>query len=249
MPPQAVCPDGQAAQTPLVHTLPDGQACPQVPQLFGSLASLTQALLHSTSPDGQPQTPAVQDAPDAQTCPHAPQLFGSDVSVTHLLPHTTCPEGQLPVALQLPPLPLPPVGAEHTQAPELHEGAQEPPLPPDSPVTAPQLQTSPQAPQLLGSVLNVVQTPLHSVCPTPQPPLEVLQAPLTQVVPWAHTLPQLPQLFGSVASLVQVPLHETCGEVQPPLDVPQLPLTQGAPLAHAVPQAPQLEGSEEGVVQ
>jgi hypothetical protein len=67
LPEHCVCPGVQTAtlasrepascvagtvQTPLTHEYPDGQTFPHVPQLFGSVCSFTQVLLHMVIPDG-----------------------------------------------------------------------------------------------------------------------------------------------------------------------------------------------------
>jgi hypothetical protein len=75
-------------QLPLVQAgeplAAEGQACPQVPQLFGSLAVLVHVPLHRGSLEGHPDTheypppePAEQTGVPASALhdvPHAPQL-------------------------------------------------------------------------------------------------------------------------------------------------------------------------------
>jgi hypothetical protein len=65
-------------------------------------------------------------------------------------------------------------------------------------------QTVPQLPQLLASLLRVMQTPLQSVAPVGQ---VGLQAPAVQVVPLGQTVPQLPQLRASLLRVTQAPAH------------------------------------------
>ena len=99
--------------------------------------------------------PLLQVLPEGQTLPQAPQLLGSELKSTHVplqgspvrqpLPlHTplvhVSPEGQLLLLVQVWPL------LAHT------------PLLQVSPVG----QTSPQAPQLFGSVCRLVQAPLQA---------------------------------------------------------------------------------------
>jgi hypothetical protein len=74
--------------SPIVHTPPlhagvafggGGHACAQAPQLFGSVASLTQAKPQHASPIGQPHVhaPATHVSPGGHALLHAPQLRGS----------------------------------------------------------------------------------------------------------------------------------------------------------------------------
>jgi hypothetical protein len=61
---------------PLTHDLPDGQTLPQAPQLFRSIARLTQTPLQLVSPAWQlrAQVPLEQIWPAGQARPQAPQL-------------------------------------------------------------------------------------------------------------------------------------------------------------------------------
>ena len=80
-------------------------------------------------------------------------------------------------------------------------------------------QTTPQAPQFVGSMLVSVQTPLQTVLPVghTQEPLEQIQGPAPQL------LPQAPQLVTSLLVSVQAPLQRVwpaTGQGE------QVPLTQ-----------------------
>ena len=85
-------------------------------------------------------------------------------------------------------------------------------------------QTAPHAPQLLGSVVSLVQVLPHNVCPAAQA---------------LHTPP------------TQLPLWQFVPEVQadPFPALTQAPLTHADALGQAFPQAPQLAGSEPVVSQ
>ena len=84
----------------------------------------------------------------------------------------------------------------------------------------PDAQTVPQAPQLFGSLLMAVQTPLHVVCPASHP-----QAPPEHSCPDGHLLPQAPQLFRSELMSMQVLLHNACPDGHE-LAAVQTPATQ-----------------------
>src|SRR5690606_37618383 len=72
-----------AAHTPFTQ-LPLAQALPQAPQLFGSEASTTHALLQFSRPAPQvaEQVFCEQTRPAPHALPHAPQFWGSDVTET-----------------------------------------------------------------------------------------------------------------------------------------------------------------------
>jgi hypothetical protein len=73
---------------PALHTLP------QEPQLFASLAVLTQALLQNVCPEvEQAQAPFTHARPPLHTVPHAPQFAESEAVVTHCPEHAVCPLG------------------------------------------------------------------------------------------------------------------------------------------------------------
>ena len=55
-PAQAIWRGGQATHTPDVHTFPDAQTVPQVPQLFESVCRFVQVVPQRASPTGQVAT-------------------------------------------------------------------------------------------------------------------------------------------------------------------------------------------------
>lgn len=95
--------------------------------------------------------------------------------------------------------------------------------------------TTPQPPQLLGSLPTETQRPLQNEEPGGQ-----AQVPLVQVVPMGQTTPHTPQLALSLLVLVHTPLQLTWpgGQV-----VVHTRATQAAPGAQARPHWPQLRGS------
>jgi hypothetical protein len=80
---------GTHEHIPLAHALPDGQACPQAPQLFVSELVLVQVPLHRVWGGLQPalQVPLVQGTPPAHVVPQLPQLEGSEEVVVQMPPH------------------------------------------------------------------------------------------------------------------------------------------------------------------
>jgi hypothetical protein len=74
----------------------------------------------------------------------------------------------------------------------------------------------PHAPQFCGSVLVLVQTPLHLVFPAGQ-----LQAPLTHFSPPEQAWPQAPQLVGSTCVLTHA-LAQASEPVQVAVQPPAL---------------------------
>jgi len=61
--------------------------CPQLPQLFGSVAGFTHVPPQMTWPAGQAQAPETQVLPKAHTLLQEPQLFGSVARFLQTLPH------------------------------------------------------------------------------------------------------------------------------------------------------------------
>jgi hypothetical protein len=66
---------------------------PHPPQLFGSVSSFTQILLHTASPAEQVQIPAAHSPPPGHTFSQAPQKFGSVCSSMQTLPQAVIPLG------------------------------------------------------------------------------------------------------------------------------------------------------------
>jgi hypothetical protein len=159
-PEQLVVPLGQP-QLPPAQTCPAGQTLPQVPQLFGSLAVVTQAPPQEVWPEAQVllQRPPVQTWPSAQTMPHRPQWPGSLARFAHWggEPHETLPTGQPQVLLAqtIPPvqrIPQPPqlLASEvrSTQAlPQFLSGAAQLPVQPPWLQTWPEVQAVVHEPQ------------------------------------------------------------------------------------------------------
>jgi hypothetical protein len=190
--------------TPLTQAavpLAELQVVPQVPQLPGSVAVFTQVPLQLVWPAPHvvvvAHTPLTQLWPLAQAFPHVPQLFGSVASFTQVPPQLVCPAAQLLLGLQVPPITV----ELHAQPPPLQTGVQVPEVPP----FCTQLQTLPQAPQFLGSLLVFVQVLPHNVLGELQLPP---QLPPVQDVPMEQAVPQDPQLEGSEVRVVQNPAHE-----------------------------------------
>jgi hypothetical protein len=112
-------------------------------------------------------------------------------------------------------------------------------------------QTTPQPPQLLGSVVVLVQPAVQQVWLPVQagPPLQVVgatQAPFTQVSLGAQGLPQAPQFLGSLLVFEQPEGQHWSVPVQagPPWQVAvHALLTHMLPATQVMPQPPQLSGS------
>jgi hypothetical protein len=183
----------------------------QPPQLLGSLLVLTSQPFAGLR--SQSANPGLQDSTQLpcaqlgvallleQATPQAPQLLGSVCSFTHAPLHNTCPAPH--AAVQIPPVQLPLKHcAPALQAPPLGKRATQTPA---EQKELPDLQTLPQAPQLLLSVCTFVQAPLQNTWPPVQPPG---QAPLVQAWPVGQAVPQVPQFEGSEEKLVQNPLQE-----------------------------------------
>jgi hypothetical protein len=212
-----------AAQLTEAMWLPE-QTSEQPPQLFASVAvlisqpSVSLLLLQSAKP--AVQTPL--QLPAAQLCvamwlaeqplPQVPQLAGS-VARFFSQPSPAMP-------LQLPKLAL--QARLQVLPPQLADAF------------GPLAQTVPQAPQLPGSKVVLVQTPLQAERPAWQ--LSV-QTPAVQTLPAAQTVLQPPQWVLSVCSLTQVPLQLVSPVWQ--LTV-QTPPEQICPALQTVPQVPQL---------
>jgi hypothetical protein len=145
------------------------QACPQPPQLFGSVARLTHAPLQFTSPVWHDtwQLPPEQTSPAAHLVVHAPQLFGSLCVAVQTPKQSVCPDGHWhappmhvwPLAQAFPhPPQLPGSLFVLTHAP-LHD------VWPDGHAHAPPAhawpegQALPHLPQLFGSVCSLTQAP------------------------------------------------------------------------------------------
>jgi hypothetical protein len=216
-PPQAISPVGQPAQPPFVHRPPMGHWWPQVPQLLGSVAVAVHVPGlplggHLISPPGQAwQEPPAQAAPIGQRVPQTPQLLGSVIRSEHV-----------PVPAQV----VWPAGQAH--CPEMH-------VAPTSHWWL--LPGVVQAPQLLGSLLVLVQPPEQAISLIGQ-----THTPVVQVAPIGQRWLQAPQLALSVCSSTQV-LTPPAMQGVSPAGQPQTPLVQVPPSAHLVPQALQLLGS------
>lgn len=144
---QLVSPVGQV-QTPVRQLMRgSGQACPQAPQLLGSVARLTHRLLHIVRGGMQmhrggsaPWNPVQQTALGGQVIPHRPQLCGSRARSTQVpsqsvrgrLPSRGSPGGQ-------------------TQIPAWQ--------------VFPPVQMLPQRPQFWGSMRCCTQRPLQQIVP------------------------------------------------------------------------------------
>jgi hypothetical protein len=83
-------------------------------------------------------------------------------------------------------------------------------------------QTSPQLPQLVGSLPRWVQRLLQAV----RPPMQGRQLPPSQKFVVPHELPQPPQLLGSVCSLVHAVPQRAWPDEQPPLELLELELLE-----------------------
>jgi hypothetical protein len=132
-PPQTVRPAPQVVwHWPFEHTWLVAQACPQPPQLAGSLVVVTQraGLPQATVPTGQTHWPAAQIVPPEQTVPQAPQLPALDSKSTQAPLQVVSPVPQVP------------------HIPWLHE--------------VPAEQAVPQAPQLVGSDRRSTHLPPHN---------------------------------------------------------------------------------------
>ena len=212
---------------------------PQVPQLFGSVLTSVQPLVHAA----HVPPPAAQL--EQSTAPPSAEGGAAQPLAPELRPHE---DTQTPLAqISLPPHDVP-------QAPQWFESvcrsAQDP-------VTS--LLPPPQAVWPDGQ--DVAQKPFAQY---PPPVQSGVQPPFTQLWPLEHTVPQVPQLFGSVltsvqplehaahvpppaAQLEQLTLPSSEGAEAQPLAVllpPQLgeqtPWLQAVPAVHCVPQPPQL---------
>lgn len=169
-------PAGQR-QLPFVHVAPAGHWLPQLPQLPLLVSKSTHVVpmraMHEVRPAEQPcwQLPLRHIWPRMQRLPHAPQLFGSVDTSVHWFVQYVCP----PPHVHMPAVQLPPVPHAFAHAPQsngsvwrlTHE-------PPQSVVPAPHdvvqwpaeqtwfaLHTTPQPPQLRGSLCESTQTPLQ----------------------------------------------------------------------------------------
>ncbi len=99
----------------------------------------------------------------------------------------------------------------------------------------PGAQAAPHAPQLLTSVLTLVQPVEHIVLPGPH-----AQTPLTQTADPPQECPHAPQLDGSFARLTQADPQS----VLPPAQTSEhCPDAQVCPPPHAFPHKPQFPGS------
>ncbi len=106
-------------------------------------------------------------------------------------------------------------------------------LPPSQILSRP--QSSPQPPQLRGSVSLSTQAPLHSSS-VPHP--TSVQLRIRQTIPRPHVVPRVPQLFGSVFRSTQLPSTSTS-----PGRHMQVPPEQYSSLLHSTPTPPQCLGS------
>src|SRR5579872_1743621 len=99
----------------------------------------------------------------------------------------------------------------------------------------------PHLPQLLGSELVLLQTPLQRTSPVGQ--VHWLEM---QLVPPRQRTPQPPQLALSLRSSTQAPPQSTKGLWQPKV---QVPCWQVSFAPHTLPQKPQLLGSSKTLAQ
>jgi len=101
---------------------------------------------------------------------------------------------------------------------------------------SPGTHTLPQIPQLVGSVISVVQVPLQRFSPpgqVPPPPAGGAHAPNAQVSPPRQPFPQKPQLAGSVWMSVQTfPGQKTSGAAQVGDGAEQIPALHTLPGPH-----------------
>ncbi len=211
-----------------MHGPPAGQTVPHAPQLRLLLRRSTQLLPQRVWPPAvlQPAThePAEQDSPGPQLLPHPPQLRGSICVFEHVVPQSE----SLPEHEHWLPMQLAPAGHGWLQAPQLlgslvrsmqelpHVVRPAPPSTAAPPSTSPQLkvqtpsshtvpgaQTTPQPPQLFGSLCVRAHTPLHLM-----PALAHWQLPLWHVVPCPQTVSHPPQLELSDCSSTHAPPHD-----------------------------------------
>lgn len=258
-PAQSVVPAGHT-QAEFVHTKLLAHACPQKPQLPLSFVRSTHDVPHLAMPAPQftAHAPLLQTCPPVHRLPHMPQLLPSELTSAHVpappppIPkppmHAVSPVGQL----QLPPLHVAPFGHTLPQPPQSRVfvcvSTHAPFMPHDvSPVGQPAVhvplthwlpgpQRFPHVPQLRGSLVVSVHTPLQLVVPAPH-----VHVPLEQLAPVEQMLPQVPQLLGSVDVSVHALLQSVCPVAHDPAHMP-LEHTGVAPV-HAVAHVPQLFGS------
>ena len=233
----------QPLQAPPRQLRPAAHTSPQTPQLSGSCCRFTHVPLQSDWPVGQTlpwHLPFSQPTPVAHTLPQLPQLSGSVCRKTHEpLGHSVwptwvhCAHSKLPWQRQVEAMQLSPAG-----------------------------QTWLQAPQLLLSLVTLVQTPPQFTVPWPH--TGGAHLPALQVSPWGQMLPQVPQLLGSVCRVTQKLPHAVWPlahwqplppvpplppvnppEKPPPVTPPKMPhwhspFSQYVPALQALPQVPQL---------
>jgi hypothetical protein len=249
-------------QTPLTQAWLVPQTLPHAPQLAVSLVRLRQVPEQFDRPDGHTQVPAPSHEPptgDAQV----PEVRGPAEQTVLLPEHTRVPVWaqpplpaevhEVPVTRQVPPQFVWPDG--HACA---HPPLVQVTLPPTGAV-----QTTPQPPQLPGSLGSARQVPPQFVWPDAQ----------AQVPPAPQTPPtgdvQVPLVRGAAEHTVVVPEHTRVPFwAQPPLpaEVHEVPVTRQVPpqfvwpdghawthalevqatlppdgAAHALPQVPQFE--------
>jgi hypothetical protein len=186
----------------------------QPPQLSGSFSSFTQPLMpQKFRPDWHPQRPPKQTVPVGHLVPHMPQLLGSFCSLTQLGPqrlrpdwHPQTPPEQNPDGHVLPHPPQFVLSVSSlTHLPPQKERPDGQPQTPAEHV-APDGQTLPQFPQLLGSFCSSAQNdddPLpHMLKPLPQ---VAEQLPFEHTCPGGHAVLHAPQLLLSVCSLTHPP--------------------------------------------
>lgn len=188
---------------------------PQLPQLAGSVAVVTQLFPHALWPDGHTQVPPTQDWPETQPLLQPPQFAESVSAFTHAVPHWRRPcaqeTEQVPLeqtsfAAQL--FPQPPqfwaLVCRFTQAPPhsaspgpAHEGTHAPPAQESS-----LPHTVPHAPQLNLSVRRSTHALPHCASPSLQ---SRTQMPAWQSSAAAQGDPQRPQWATSEARFTQSP--------------------------------------------
>jgi hypothetical protein len=194
-----------ATHVPPLQVLPPGHALPQAPQLLGSVSVLMQRLPHSLVDPPQLHTPPTQFWPVPHAVVHEPQWPMSVTRSTHALLQLV---SGFPASFE-----------PHTSvhAPVEHVGVAGG-------------QTSPQPPQLLGSLCMAVHEPLQMMPPFGHP-----HTPAWHVNPVPHCERQVPQFELSVFRSTQTPPHI----VKPGLHA-HAPAEQVALGPHLMPQPPQL---------
>jgi hypothetical protein len=88
---QSFSPAFAQLHAPLTQLWPPEQVVPQAPQLFTSVAVLTQTPLQAVCPAEQAHAPLTQLRPPEQTVPQVPQLLASLAVFTQFPLQSVCP--------------------------------------------------------------------------------------------------------------------------------------------------------------